>query len=132
MKKVQTPFWVGVYTFLPIPSCLSFRLFTVPMLVEPRSQSSLGSVVSIGISKRIPLIVYCELLNYYQSINIHRAMYKTLNKEKLPHKEPLTLQDDCPMCGSYLIIRQPRNHPDKFLGCASYPDCKFTTTIKND
>lgn len=57
-------------------------------------------------------------------------MYKTLNKEKLPHKEPRTLQDDCPLCGSYLIIRQPINYPDKFLGCMRYPECKFTTTIK--
>ena len=40
----------------------------------------------------------------------------------------------CPDCGNILIKRVPRYNEfwDPFLGCRSFPECKFTRTILPD
>jgi ssDNA-binding Zn-finger/Zn-ribbon topoisomerase 1 len=56
-------------------------------------------------------------------------MNVTQTNQKLPYKEPLTLNDSCPLCGGYLIARKNR-YNTRFLGCIHYPVCVFTTTEK--
>ena len=33
----------------------------------------------------------------------------------------------CPLCGEKLVIRNGRY--GKFIGCSSYPKCKYTRTV---
>lgn len=37
------------------------------------------------------------------------------------------LDEKCPKCGNHLVIKHGRN--GKFIGCSSFPDCKYTKTI---
>lgn len=46
--------------------------------------------------------------------------------------EKLTVGSPCPFCQKPLVLRNV-NKPTPFLGCSSYPDCRFTRRIsKND
>ena len=52
------------------------------------------------------------------------------NAKKDAIRESLTEDADeqCPKCGSSLIVRWGRN--GKFIGCSNYPDCKYTKPIE--
>lgn len=52
-----------------------------------------------------------------------------INSQKLPHKEPLSYYDNCPMCGHFLIVRE-NSQKYRFIGCTNYPKCPFTTSEK--
>ncbi|MDD4733465.1 MAG: type I DNA topoisomerase [Bacilli bacterium] len=47
--------------------------------------------------------------------------------EKIPKKEAVKTGDDCPTCGSPLVIRKGKY--GAFVGCSNYPKCKY---IKQD
>lgn len=43
----------------------------------------------------------------------------------------VTLPPQCPMCGSALAERHPRNNPDRaFYGCTGYPACNYIRNIR--
>lgn len=37
-----------------------------------------------------------------------------------------TANKRCPRCGSGLVVRQRRSNGEQFLGCQSYPNCRYT------
>lgn len=46
-------------------------------------------------------------------------------KRRIKRHTPKSPYDDCPFCGSYLVVRiSKENH--RFIGCTKYPKCKFT------
>ena len=38
----------------------------------------------------------------------------------------------CPDCGEELVERINSEDGEKFLGCSSFPDCKYTEEIEED
>jgi ssDNA-binding Zn-finger/Zn-ribbon topoisomerase 1 len=38
----------------------------------------------------------------------------------------------CPDCGEPLVIRLNRSTETEFLGCSTYPECRFTTPVPAD
>lgn len=56
------------------------------------------------------------------------------NEERLQSlNERYSSNTICPKCGSDLILREVKNGPNKgsqFLGCESYPKCRFTKDIE--
>ena len=57
---------------------------------------------------------------------------KHVEEHKNEIKESLMEDADetCPKCGSQLIVRWGRN--GKFIGCSSYPDCKYTKPLEEE
>ncbi len=43
--------------------------------------------------------------------------------DKMPKKEAVKTGDDCPLCGSPLVIRKGKY--GTFVGCSNYPECKY-------
>ena len=39
---------------------------------------------------------------------------------------PLRVVESCPLCDSRLVLRHNRASGDAFVGCATFPVCKFT------
>lgn len=52
---------------------------------------------------------------------------ESLKREDVTHEE---LDEACPDCGGKLSIRLGRN--GRFVGCTSYPECKYTRNLKDD
>jgi len=57
-----------------------------------------------------------------------RLVIKQLLARIKKHK-PKTYYDDCPYCGSFLIVRFSGDY-HRFMGCLSYPKCRFTAEEK--
>jgi len=51
----------------------------------------------------------------------------TMVRQKI---EPVKTGEKCPECGADLVIREGRF--GKFIGCSSYPECKYTRPIVDD
>jgi DNA topoisomerase I len=68
---------------------------------------------------------------------MHRfwTKFKTLLDDKMQtvQKKDIaqeTLDENCPQCGSQLIIRLSKR--GRFIGCSAYPNCKYTRNLDND
>ena len=67
-----------------------------------------------------------------------RAFYNNFNDDLQKAKngqDKFKVRDEpigrkCPECGNELVIKHGRN--GKFIGCSSFPDCKYTETIVKD
>jgi len=46
-------------------------------------------------------------------------------KRRIKKHTPKSVYDDCPYCGSYLIVRVSKEKR-RFMGCLMYPKCRFT------
>lgn len=79
-----------------------------------------------------------ELANFYgiSYAGAHRALtdckindqiYRRLIKESENSSEAAKKVKICPRCGN--ILRKRAGRFDKFLGCLSYPDCKYTRDL---
>jgi DNA topoisomerase-1 len=67
------------------------------------------------------------LREFYKHFEKHIAAFKKTDKRK--PAEPTGIK--CPSCGDHdLVIRIGRS--GAFLGCAGYPECKFTSNFKRD
>lgn len=44
---------------------------------------------------------------------------------KGPQQSPYRMTKTCPSCGEHLVLRQNWRSGEKFVGCNSYPRCKF-------
>lgn len=66
-----------------------------------------------------------EKINALNLINTYdkRQHIKSI-KQKIQKRENIIRENKCPQCGEDLIIRNGKF--GKFLGCKSYPKCKFT------
>lgn len=71
-----------------------------------------------------------ELSRIVKQIEQHTAESKLSNSDHLRSlKERHSSTTICPKCGSQLKLKEARNGPKagmKFLGCESYPKCRFT------
>ena len=38
-------------------------------------------------------------------------------------EKPLTYMEDCPECGSYLVVRHNKRTGRRFIGCQTFPKC---------
>jgi len=41
----------------------------------------------------------------------------------------MVIKNECPQCGSELIIRKNDQSGDFFLGCSDFPKCRYTAEI---
>ena len=73
---------------------------------------------------------YVQVMNeFYEPFN---EAVKRVDSKKDSIKESLmeNTEEECPKCGSALIIRWGRN--GKFMGCSGYPDCKYTKPLDDE
>nr|HID59571.1 hypothetical protein [Desulfobacterales bacterium] len=59
--------------------------------------------------------------------------YKRNEKGEIQMIEPLpatTIDMSCPECGKPMVQKQGRYGP--FLACSGYPECKYTSSLKNE
>jgi hypothetical protein len=69
-----------------------------------------------------------------EEVGICSKGHENKNKGKLFYDEALTNTslhlEFCPICNSHLIEKKQRKTNKKFLGCTSFPNCKYTRSIR--
>lgn len=74
-----------------------------------------------------------EVQSIVVKLNQHKVESNITNKDHIRSlKERLDSKTVCPNCGSDLITKVAKKGPksgEKFLGCKSYPKCRFTKNI---
>jgi restriction endonuclease Mrr len=69
-----------------------------------------------------------------EEVGICSKGHENKNKGKLFYDEALTNTslhlEFCPICNSHLIEKKQRKTNKKFLGCTSFPKCKYTRSIR--
>ena len=63
-------------------------------------------------------------------INIEGKISKQEHIQSLHDRH--TSDTVCPKCGSDLVVRTVKQTGSQFLGCSSYPKCRFTIDIQNN
>lgn len=72
-----------------------------------------------------------KILHKIKAVNASKTYEKAEHikaiKSKVQNREALIRANKCPNCGSALIFRKGRF--GDFMGCASFPNCKFTRNV---
>jgi len=93
------------------------------------------NVLSYGLSDYISQFNE-EVIDKNEQKRISNLLKKLKKENRFSNEEHLQSLDEryssntiCPKCGSDLVLREVKNGPNKgsqFLGCDSYPKCRFT------
>lgn len=93
-------------------------------------QSGLGRYIK-GFKQQI--LTEIEVLQIYEKLSSHKSKSDLTSRD---HRRSLKARHSsntiCPRCGSDLMVktaRRGKNIGSKFLGCKSYPRCRFTKRI---
>jgi restriction system protein len=83
--------------------------------------------------KSIDLVEGNELVQLIKHAQTAKPIEKPQVRPTVEKKTPEMLSDtQCPSCGSQLIVRvakRGKNTGKEFIGCSSFPKCKFTKPI---
>lgn len=93
--------------------------------------SKLNLTIRRNSEKNLSEIEQEQILKKIKSLNIinkfdKKEHIKSINKNR-KKRENLISQNKCPNCGNTLVLRNGKY--SRFLGCNSYPRCKFTKKI---
>ena len=79
-------------------------------------------------------LIETEKENIFQKINAlnlidtyDKRQHNKSIKQRIQKRENSIRENQCPQCGDNLIVRNGKF--GKFLGCESYPQCKFIRNI---
>lgn len=79
-------------------------------------------------SSKVKLLDREELQKFINEINPESTAENNLAKTVL--KEVESEPKKCPRCGNDLVVRVSRKSGAKFMGCSTFPACRYTETVK--
>lgn len=105
--------WWGIVVFIATPVVVYAVIFKYPEYKKRRAQREGGLVGAGG--------------QYASSVKGQQERADVVQKKSLPEK---TKRSICPRCGSPLRVVDRKD--SRFMGCTSYPSCRYTRSLSLD